>query len=96
MYSTRGVDESLDVTSVSQSPVNLPELLCVVLCSCFVVSSPVHSTTLAQRPASVLNTDKDAHSSVSGDAGTVAFTVLRLTSVHCKKNTLQQLSDAEK
>ena len=58
--------------------------------------SPVHSTTLAQRPATVLDADKDAHTSVSKDAGTVPFTVLRLTSIHRTKNTLRQWSGAAK
>ena len=58
--------------------------------------SPVHSKMLAQRPASVLDADKDAHRSVSEDAGSVPFTVLRLTSVHRTKNTLRQSSGAAK
>ena len=52
--------------------------------------------TLAQRPASILDTDYDAHTSVSEDAGTVPFTVLRLTSVHRTKNTLRQWSGTAK
>ena len=48
--------------------------------------APVHSTMLAQRPVSVLDADKDAHTSVSEDAGTVPFTALCLTSVHCERN----------
>ena len=61
-----------------------------------VVLSPVHNTTLAQRPASVLDTDKDAHTSVSEDAGAAPFTVLRLTSVYRTKNTLRQWFGAAK
>ena len=36
--------------------------------------SLVHSTTLALRPASVLDADEDAHTSVSKDASAVPFT----------------------
>ena len=52
--------------------------------------SPVHSATLAQHPGSLLDADKDAHTSVSDDAGAVPFTILRLTSVHRTKNILRQ------
>ena len=60
------------------------------------VLRPVHSTMLAQHPASVRDVDKDTHMSVSEYAGTVPFTVLHLTSVHRTKNTLRQWSGAAK
>ena len=46
--------------------------------------------------ASVLDADKDAHTSVSKDTGAGPFTVLRLTSIHRTKNTLRQWSGAAK
>ena len=57
---------------------------------------PVHSTTLAQRPASVLDADKDVQTSVSKDARVLLFTLLLLTSVHRTKKTLRQWYGAEK
>ena len=51
---------------------------------------------LAQRPASVLDAEKDAYMSASEDTGAVPFTVLCLMSVHRTKNTLRQLSGIAK